>query len=249
VLVVLGSGLGRLADAVDEPVVVSFNEVPGFPPPTVEGHAGRWVGGTLEGYPVLVQQGRFHVYEGHPLDVVAAPVRVAAALGVEVVVVTNAAGGIRPGLTPGSLLLLDDHINLQARTPLMGPARPGEVRFPDMSVAYDADLRRRALEAADRLGIDLERGVYAAVTGPSFETPAEIRMLATLGADVVGMSTVPEVLVARALGLRCLGFSLVTNLAAGLATGPLHHDEVMEVAAEAGARLEALVRAVVAGLL
>jgi purine-nucleoside phosphorylase len=123
------------------------------------------------------------------------------------------------------------------------------VRFPDMSVAYDADLRRRALEAADRLGIDLQRGVYAAVTGPSFETPAEVRMLATLGADVAGMSTVPEVLVARALGLRCLGFSLVTNLAAGLATGPLHHDEVIEVAARAGARLEALVRAVVAGLL
>lgn len=243
-LLVLGSGLGPLADTVEDAVAVPFTQVPGFPSTSVVGHAGRWVAGRLNGCPVLVQQGRFHVYEGHPLDVVAAPVRVAAALGVEILVVTNAAGGIRRDLSPGSLVLLDDHINLQARTPLMGPARPGETRFTDMTDAYDGDLRTRALEAARRLGIDLERGVYVAVTGPSYETPAEVRMLETLGADVVGMSTVPEVLVARALGLRCLGFSLVTNPAAGLASEPLDHDEVMEVAREAGARLGAVVRAV-----
>jgi purine-nucleoside phosphorylase len=244
VLVVLGSGLGPLADAVEVPVSVPFTDLPGFPQPTVTGHAGRWVGGTLEGCPVLVQQGRFHVYEGHAMSVVAAPVRVAAALGVELMVVTNAAGGIAEALSPGSLVVLDDHLNLQARTPLMGPVRAGETRFPDMSEAYDPELRSLALEAARRLEIRLDRGVYAAVTGPSYETPAEIRMLATLGADVVGMSTVPEVLVARALGLRCLGLSLVTNYAAGRSGAPLHHAEVMGVAREAGGRLEALVRAV-----
>lgn len=247
-LVVLGSGLGPLADAVENPVAVPFTDAPGFPPPSVEGHAGRWVGGTIEGCPVLVQQGRFHVYEGHPLDVVAAPVRVAAALGVEVMIVTNAAGGIHESLSPGTLMLIDDHLNLQARSPLIGPVVGDETRFTDMTEAYDATLRRSALDAARRLGLPLHRGVYAAVTGPSFETPAEIRMLASLGAHVVGMSTVPEVLVARAVGLRCLGFSLVTNFAAGRTGDPLNHEEVMEVAAEAGGRLEALVREVLRSL-
>lgn len=248
VLVILGSGLGHLAEQVEEAVAVPFTHAPGFPPTTVEGHAGRWVGGMLERCPVLVQQGRFHVYEGHPAAVVAAPVRVAAALGVEIVVVTNAAGGIAVDLAPGSLVLLDDHINLQGRNPLIGPVRPGELRFPDMTRAYDAELRALAAAAAQREGISLARGVYAAVTGPSYETPAEIGMLAALGADVVGMSTVPEVVVARALGLRCLGLSLVTNYAAGRTAEPLHHDEVMDVAREAGGRLGTLVRAVLAGL-
>ncbi len=182
------------------------------------------------------------------MEIVAAPVRVAAALGVEVMVVTNAAGGIHRTLSPGSLVLIDDHLNLQARSPLIGPVHGTETRFTDMTEAYDAALRERALDAARRLGIRLERGVYAAVTGPSFETPAEIRMLSALGADVVGMSTVPEVLVARASGLRCLGFSLVTNFAAGRTGETLDHEEVIEVAAEAGGRLEALVRAVLGEL-
>lgn len=247
-LVILGSGLGALADAVEDAVVVPFTDVPGFPPPTVEGHAGRWVSGTLEDCPVLVQQGRFHVYEGHSMDVVAAPVRLAAALGIEVMLVTNAAGGIHETLAPGSLVLLDDHLNLQARSPLMGPVHRGEGRFPDMTEAYDRGLRAAALDAAHRMDIRLDRGVYAAVTGPSYETPAEIRMLRALGADVVGMSTVPEVIVARALGIRCLGFSLVTNYAAGRTSEALDHDEVMEVAREAGGRLGAVVRAVLAEL-
>lgn len=243
-VLVLGSGLGRLADAVDAPTVVPFTDLPGFPPPTVEGHAGRWVAGRLEGRSVLVQQGRFHVYEGHPLSVVALPIRTARALGADTLMVTNAAGGIRRDLGPGSLVVLDDHLNLQFRNPLTGPVVDGEIRFPDMSAPYDPALVARAEAAALAEGIRLTRGVYAAVTGPSYETPAEVRMLARMGADVVGMSTVPEVVTARAAGMRCLGFSLVTNPAAGRSLQPLDHAEVVEVGRRAGATLERLIRAV-----
>jgi purine-nucleoside phosphorylase len=202
--VVLGSGLGNVAAAVEDPVVVPFTDVPGFPAAGVAGHAGEYVYGTMGSRPVLVQAGRFHHYEGHAMDVVAAPVRVAAALGVRVLVLTNAAGGVDPELEPGDVVLLEDHLNLMFRSPLIGPTRAGEERFPDMSEPYDAALRRAALAAAERLGVPLRTGVYAALTGPSYETAAEVRMLGRLGADVVGMSTVPEVIVARALGLRCL---------------------------------------------
>lgn len=248
VVLVLGSGLGPLADAVDDPTVVPFQDLPGFPPPGVEGHAGRWVHGRLEGRPVLVQQGRYHLYEGHSPDVVALPVRTARALGADTLVVTNAAGGIRRDLGPGSLVVLDDHLNLQFRSPLVGPVRSGEVRFPDMTEAYDRRLVELAEAAAAAEGIELTRGVYAALSGPAFETPAEIRMLERMGADVVGMSTVPEVLAARASGMRCLGFSLVTNPAAGRAPEPLNHAEVMEVGRKAGATLERLLRAVLRAL-
>jgi len=242
VAVVLGSGLGPIVDELADPTSVPFEELPGFPSSSVPGHAGRFVGGRLGGAEVLFQCGRYHLYEGHPSDVVGAPVRVAAALGVGALVLTNAAGGIRPSLVAGDLVLLEDHINLMARSPLAGPVHAGEVRFPDMSAPYDAGLRRIALAAAREVGIALEVGVYAGVLGPAFETAAEVRMLGGLGADVVGMSTVPEVLVARARGLRCLAFSVVTNKATGLGGGELSHEEVMAVGRQAGERLVRVLR-------
>jgi purine-nucleoside phosphorylase len=235
--IVLGSGLGAVEAELSDPVVIPFGEVPGYPEPSVEGHAGRYVAGHLSGVEVLLQCGRFHYYEGHESEVVAAPMRVAAALGVRAVVFTNAAGAIRPGLEPGGLVLLDDHINLMFRSPLIGAVQGGETRFPDMSEPYDPQLRRLALDTARELGSALEQGTYVAMLGPAYETPAEVRMLAGLGADVVGMSTVPEVLVARAVGLRCVAFSVVTNYAAGLAPGGLTHREVLEGGREAGVRL------------
>lgn len=245
VAVVLGSGLGPLADALDDATAVSFADVPGFPPATVPGHEGSFVVGRLDGVEVLVQRGRYHMYEGHAPDVVAAPVRVAARLGVERLVLTNAAGGVRPSLEPGDLVLLEDHINLMAQSPLVGLVQDGEERFPDMSEPYDAELRRIALDAARELDIDLELGVYAAMLGPAYETAAEVRMLGRLGVDVVGMSTVPEVLVARARGVRCLAISVVTNKATGLGGGVLSHEEVVEVGRDASGRLARLLRLVI----
>lgn len=248
ILLVLGSGQSSVADVVEVEATVRFEELPGLPAADVSGHAGRFLTGRLEGRPVLVQAGRFHFYEGWPPDVVVAPVRIAAKLGVATVVLTNAAGGIGRGLEPGSVMLLDDHLNLQLRTPLAGPARDGEARFPDMSAPYDPLLAEAALEVAEAEGIRLLRGTYAAVTGPSYETPAEIRMLARLGADAVGMSTVPTVLVARALGLSVLALSTITNRAAGLARGSLSHEEVLEVGRRASGTVETLIRGVVADL-
>ncbi len=241
---VLGSGLGGLADAVQDPVDVPFADLPGFPPAGVPGHAGRFVAGRLGGRYVLVQAGRYHVYEGHPGDVVAAPVRLSAALGVGTLLLTNASGGVDPDLEPGDLVLLSDHLNLMCRTPLVGPVAEGEVRFPDMSWPYDPELQALALDVARGLGLPVRRGVYAALTGPSYETAAEVRMLRILGADVVGMSTVPEVLVARALGLRCLAVSMVTNKGTGLSPQVLSHEEVVAVGREAGARVGAILEGV-----
>jgi purine-nucleoside phosphorylase len=248
VAIVLGSGLGQLAANVRDPVVVPFADVPGFPAAGVAGHAGEYVFGTLGGRHVLLQSGRFHVYEGHPLDVVAAPVRVAAALGVRALILTNAAGGVNPQLEPGDVVLLEDHLNLMFRSPLIGPVRGEEERFPGMDDAYDPELRRIALAAAATLDLPLHKGVYAALTGPSYETAAEIRMLGRLGADVVGMSTVPEVLTARAIGLPCLAFSMVTNKGTGLSDVPLSHVDVLEVGARAGRVVARLVEAVVVAL-
>lgn len=242
---VLGSGLGGLMETLADPTEVPFEALPGFPPSGVEGHAGRFVGGTLAGRYVLVQAGRYHVYEGHANAVVVAPVRAMAALGVTDLILTNAAGGVHPLLEPGDLLLLDDHLNLMFRHPLVGPTRGGEERFPDMSRPYDRGLRELALDVARELGIPLREGVYAAVTGPSYETPAEVRMLARMGAHAVGMSTVPEATVAAALGLRCVGFSIVTNKAAGLSLRPLEHADVMEVGAGAGQALGRVLEALV----
>jgi len=245
VAVVLGSGLGGLVDQLDAATAVAFREVPGFPAASVEGHAGKFVVGRLHGTAVLLQSGRYHLYEGHAPEVVAAPVRVMAELGVRTLVITNAAGGVRANLEAGDLVLLEDHINLTARSPLVGPVPQGEERFPDMSAPYDPELRLLAVEAAAELGVPLESGVYAGVLGPSYETAAEVRMLAKLGADVVGMSTVLEVIAARARGLRCLAFSVVTNKATGLGGGALSHAEVVEVGRKAGARLAELLRGLV----
>ena len=235
--IVLGSGLGGLVDRVEDPVSIPFDAVPGLPAAGVHGHAGTFVGGRLGGAPVLLQAGRFHLYEGHDLQVVVAPVRIMAALGVEVLVVTNAVGGIRSDTAPGDLVLIDDHLNMMFRSPLTGPVGEGEQRFPDMSAPYDAELQETARRAAIREGVELCRGTYAAVLGPQFETAAEIRMLARMGADVVGMSTVPEVITARALGVRCVGFSMVTNEATGRSVQKIDHDDVLAIGADAGRRL------------
>ena len=235
--VVLGSGLSALKSRVRGGVSVPFSELPGFPPAGIAGHRGEFVVGLLAGRRTLVQAGRVHLYEGHPASTVVAGVRLAAALGRPVAVFTNAAGGIDRRLSPGDLMLIDDHIDLTGHSALAGPVREGEERFPDMSAPYDVAFQRLAAAEAFRLGIPLQRGVYLGLLGPSYETPAEIRMAATLGADAVGMSTVLEVTTARANGLRCLGFSMITNAAAGLGPGSLDHDEVLDVGARAGARL------------
>ena len=248
VLVILGSGLSHLATQLTDPTTVRFEEVPGFPPSSVEGHSGAYVAGYLDGTPVLLQAGRYHGYEGHPMEVVVAPVRVAAALGVDVLIASNAAGGIDGTLGAGDLLLIEDQINLAFQSPLAGPVHVGEERFPDMSAPYDVGLQHLALEVATDLGIELARGTYAAVLGPSYETAAEVRMLARLGAHVVGMSTVSEVTVARAAGLRCLGFSMITNQGTGLSPDPIGHEHVVEVGREAGARLGLLLSGIVGWL-
>ena len=248
VAIVLGSGLGGVADAVPDAVRVPYREIPGFPEPGAPGHKGELVAGTLEGVPLVVQSGRFHLYEGHTAELAALPTRVFARLGVDTLIVTNAAGGIRHTFRPPTLMLIADHINLMFRNPLVGPVVEGDQRFPDMSDPYDAELRASARTVARAEGIVLEEGVYAALLGPSFETPAEIRMLERLGADAVGMSTVPEVIVARARGLRCLGFSSVTNVAAGLSAQPLSHVEVLEAGARVAGQLERLIRGVLTRL-
>lgn len=245
VAIVLGSGLGHLADEVQQAVRVPYTQIPGFPQPSVAGHRGELVAGTLEAMPVLVQSGRFHLYEGHSADVAALPVRVYARLGVRTLIVTNAAGGVRPTFRAGTLMLIADHVNLMFRNPLIGPVLQGEERFPDMSEPYDAGLRALARQVAREAGIALEEGVYVGLLGPSYETPAEIRMLQRLGIDAVGMSTVPEAIVARARGMRCLGFSTITNLAAGISPTKLSHAEVLDVGRQMGQSLAAIVRGVV----
>jgi purine-nucleoside phosphorylase len=246
--IVLGSGLGGLAERIAQPLRIAYADIPGFQVPRVEGHQGELVIGKLAGRMVLAQSGRFHMYEGYSADTAALPVRVFAALGIRTLLVTNAAGGIRRSFGHGTIMLLSDHLNLTGRNPLVGHARPGEERFPDLSEAYDGALRGLARETARTLGITLEEGVYAGLLGPSYETPAEVRMLERLGADAVGMSTVLEVIAARALGLKCLGFSLVTNPGAGISATPLSHRDVMEVAGRAGKELARLVEGIVAGL-
>lgn len=242
VMLVLGSGLGALADELEDAVRIPFAEIPGFAPATVAGHAGTLVAGRLEGVECIALQGRYHLYEGHPIERVVFPIRAMAALGARTLIVTNAAGGINQTFRAGDLMLIDDHINFMGRNPLIGRLVTGDERFPDMTEPYDRGLQRLAEEAGRERGIQTMRGVYAAVTGPSYETPAEIRMLGRLGADAVGMSTVPEVITARALGVRVLGISLITNLAAGISATPLSHEEVMAAGVEARSRFSALVR-------
>jgi purine-nucleoside phosphorylase len=246
--IVLGSGLGELADRIAQAVRIPYGDIPGFHVPKVEGHKGELVCGTLSGKTVLAQSGRFHMYEGHSPDTNALPVRTFAALGIRTLLVTNAAGGIRRTFGHGSIMLIADHLNLTGRNPLVGHVRPGEERFPDLSVAYDAALRGVARSTARKLGITLEEGVYAGLLGPSYETPSEVRMLERLGADAVGMSTVVEVIAARALGMKCLGFSLITNPGAGISATPLSHTDVMDIAGKAGKELARLIEGIVGEL-
>jgi len=244
VAIVLGSGLGFLADEVIDPIRIPYNTIPGFPQPGVAGHKGELVAGKLEGVPVIVQAGRFHLYEGHPAAVAALPSRVFAELGVEILIVTNAAGGVRRTFPGGTLMLIADHINLMWRNPLIGQPERGEQRFPMMHEPYDRKLRSLARTVARESGIRLEEGVYAGLLGPSYETPAEVRMLEKLGADAVGMSTVPEVLVARSRGIRCLGFSSITNPGAGLTAQALSHEEVLAASQEIARGLSVVVKGV-----
>lgn len=244
---VLGSGLGAAADAVQDAVVVPYSAIPHFPQSTVEGHSGRIVAGRLGGAPIVVMQGRVHFYEGYAPLQVTFPMRVLGALGLRAVMLTNAAGGIAEGYRVGQLVLLSDHINLMGWNPLTGPneARFGftagaGLRFFDMTEAYSKKLRQLAHEAAAEEGDRLEEGVYLATPGPSFETPAEIRAFRTLGATLVGMSTVPETIVARHMGIEVLGLSCVTNLAAGLSAAKLSHEEVNETGRQVEQRLASL---------
>ncbi len=243
VAVVLGSGLGGLADELEEAVEIPYADIPGWPRATALGHAGTLVLGSLGEVPLAVMKGRAHLYEGHAPAKVVFGVRVLGALGVGTLVLTNACGAIREDLAPGDLVVLSDHLNLQGASPLVGP-NDDELgpRFPDMSNAYDSELRSLAHEAARRLGQELGEGVYAAWLGPAFETPAEIRMIRTLGADLVGMSTVPEVLAARHMGMRCLALSCVTNMAAGILPEPLDGEHVLAVGAASQGRLTVLLR-------
>lgn len=225
---ILGSGLGELAEEIENPVVIPYNEIPHFPVSTVVGHAGQLVYGNLAGKKVLAMQGRFHFYEGNPMETVTYPVRIMAALGVHSLFVTNAAGGVNESFQPGNLMLITDHINFMGTNPLIGP-NDEEMgpRFPDMSAAYTPEYQEKAREVAHQLAIDLQAGVYMGFTGPTYETPAEIRMARTFGADAVGMSTVPEVIVAAHSGMKVLGVSCITNLAAGMQAN-LNHAEVVE---------------------
>jgi purine-nucleoside phosphorylase len=243
-VLVLGSGMGGLAADVADPIRLPYAQIPGFPRSTVQGHAGALVVGILGGVEVAVMEGRFHLYEGWDPHLVVAPIRALAALGAELLVTTNAAGGVRPGLVPGDLMLISDHLNLTGSNPLTGTRRPGEDRFPDMSAPYDGKIREEVSRYALETGVALQEGVYAGLLGPSYETPAEIRMLARLGADAVGMSTVTEVIVARAIGLRVLGISCITNAAAGLGVAALSHDEVLAIGGAAREKLAALLRGV-----
>jgi purine-nucleoside phosphorylase len=242
--VILGSGLGDFAEGLEEKQVLPYAELPHFPRSSVVGHAGRLVLGKVGGVGVVAMQGRVHAYEGFsPLQVVF-PARLLCTLGIRALVVTNAAGGIHPGLHPGDLMAITDHINLSGWNPLAGPndERLGR-RFPDLSAAYHPGLRDRLFEVARSQGVPLKRGVYAILSGPSYETPAEIRALKALGADAVGMSTVPEVIAAVHMGVPVVGLSCITNLAAGIAPKPLSHDEVAETAQRVKAVFSALLTA------
>lgn len=249
VAVVLGTGLGALADMIEVDTVIPYEDLPGFPVPTVETHTGRLVIGTLGGTPVMVMQGRFHRYEGYTLQEVTFPIRVLARLGVETLVVSNVSGGMNPMWSVGELVLLDDHINLLGDSPLVGPNIDAfGPRFPDMSEPYDRGLQEKAMQAALELGLRLNRGVYVAVPGPQLETRAEYRMLRGLGADVVGMSTVPEVIVARHMGLAVLGLSIITDACLPDALEAVDVSKIIAAAAAAEPHLTRLIERVVGQL-
>jgi len=239
---ILGSGLGVLAEEINDPVYIPYDAIPNFPISTVEGHAGRLVVGYLSGIPVLTMQGRFHYYEGYSMDKITFPVRVMQGLGISNLLVTNAAGGINLNYKPGTIMLIKDHINLMGTNPLIGSnLEEFGPRFPDMTHAYEPELIALAEKIAQNLNIAVEKGVYAAVTGPSYETPSEIKFLRTIGADAVGMSTVPEVIIANHGGMKVLGISCITNMAAGVTGQKLSHNEVIETAEKTRENLRELI--------
>ncbi|MHA7962920.1 purine-nucleoside phosphorylase [Paenibacillus sp. CAU 1782] len=244
---IMGSGLGVLGDLIEEAVVIPYSDIPHFPVSTVEGHAGDLLIGKLAGRNVVLMKGRFHMYEGYGPELTAFPVRVMKALGVTSLLVTNAAGGINLDFASGNLMLISDHINLTGKNPLIGP-NDNElgVRFPDMSEAYSKRLRAVAAGIANEQGFSLQEGVYVGLLGPSYETPAEIRMLRTLGADAVGMSTVAEVIAARHSGIEVVGISCITNMAAGILDQPLSHEEVIETTERVKSQFLGLVKALIA---
>ncbi len=246
--IILGSGLGSLTGALTDSVRLPYSYIPGWPATSVDGHDGHLVAGRYAGHSVVALSGRNHLYEGHSAARLAFPVRVLAALGASTVILTNAAGGIHDSLEPGSLMLISDHLSLLVPNPLVGLVQPGEQRFPSMNNAYDPELRLLMHSVAKTSGIALEEGVYCAVSGPSYETPAEVRMLRLLGADAVGMSTVPETIMARTLGLRVVAISCITNRAAGLSHGEPSHEEVLAKGNAATADLERLISGFVAAL-
>lgn len=240
--IVLGSGLGGVADAIKDAVEIPYNEIPYFVTSTVQGHAGKLIIGSCDGVDVVLMKGRVHYYEGYSMEEVTLPVRVFNLMGIKTLVLTNAAGGSAPHLKPGSLMLITDHINVMGENPLRGAndERFGP-RFPDMTSIYSAAYLEAAHEVARRIGVVLSQGVYMALRGPSYETPAEIRMMRELGADAVGMSTVPESIVARHCGMSVLAISCITNVAAGMTASEINHNEVMEVGASAGKQLAELI--------
>ncbi|HET7727600.1 MAG TPA: purine-nucleoside phosphorylase [Candidatus Limnocylindrales bacterium] len=247
--VILGSGLGGLADELEDPAAIPFHELPGWPAATAPGHTGRLLLGRIDGTPVVMLQGRFHLYEGNAPGLVVQPVLLFHALGAETVVLTNASGGVDPSFGPGTLMVIRDHLNLTGRSPLLGPnADELGPRFVDLTEVWDPSLRERLRAAADAEGVELAEGVYVGLLGPSYETPAEVRMLRTLGADAVGMSTVLEAIAARWVGLRVCGVSLITNAGAGYTGEPLSHEEVLEAGAAAGPRLARVLRRFIATL-
>ena len=249
IAIVLGSGLGAFADELTEATSLAYKEIAGFAQATVEGHAGRLVIGKAGEVPIAAMQGRFHFYEGYSLEDVTFPIRVLKSLGVRTLILTNAAGSLNTELTPSSLMVISDHINLMGVNPLIGrnDERFGP-RFPDLTSTYDPDLQNIVIEEAKGLNIDLRRGVYAALTGPSYETPAEIHMVRTLGADAVGMSTVPEAIVARHMDMQVIGISCITNLAAGVSNRPVDHSQVIATGERVREQFTELLRRVIAKL-
>lgn len=246
IAIILGSGLGELANRLEQPITIKYSSIPFFPTSTVEGHTGQIVFGKLQDVEIMAMQGRFHYYEGYNMRDVTFPIRVMKELGVSTLIVTNAAGGVQLNFEPGDLMLINDHINLMGDHPLIGSndAEWGP-RFPDMSEAYGVHLRSIAKSAAQLLDIPLKEGVYAGMSGPTYETPAEIRMLRNIGADAVGMSTVPEVIVARHMGISVLGLSCITNMAAGILDQPLAHDEVIKTSEQVKTSFIALIETIV----
>lgn len=249
VALVLGSGLGAFADEFEASTAIPYEEINGFPTSTAQGHAGRLVIGKVEQVPVIAMQGRVHFYEGYSLEEVTFPMRVFKQLGIKTVILTNAAGGIDVQLSQGALMVISDHLNLMGVNPLRGPNDDQfGPRFPDMSEVYSRELQELTVEEARGLGVEVRRGIYAALTGPSYETPAEIHMLRTFGADAVGMSTVPEAIVARHMGIQVLGISCITNMAAGISDEPINHEEVMETGNRVRATFARLLRRIIARL-